>query len=178
METKQNWPVLNFPEMQDTLETLHQWIQIVGKIRLRTMPWKNHSWHCTLYITPSGFSTQGIPFQGRIFQIDFDFRKHKLFIRCSNTESAEMDLRPRTVADFYFELFEKLKAIGIKIKIHSRPNEMEPAIPFAENTINKSYDPGAANALWRAMLSANEVFNQFRSPFIGRFRPGGYPLLR
>ncbi len=43
MKKNQNWPVLNFVELQDTLETLHQWIQIVGKIRLRTMPWQNHS---------------------------------------------------------------------------------------------------------------------------------------
>ncbi|MEO1451135.1 MAG: DUF5996 family protein, partial [Bacteroidota bacterium] len=53
----QPWPVLNFAEIQDTLETLHQWIQIVGKIRLRTMPWQNHSWHAALYISPRGFST-------------------------------------------------------------------------------------------------------------------------
>ncbi|MGQ1889931.1 DUF5996 family protein [Thermophagus sp. OGC60D27] len=31
---------------------------MVGKIRLKTMPWQNHSWHSTLNITTSGFSTQ------------------------------------------------------------------------------------------------------------------------
>ncbi|MEQ8241351.1 MAG: DUF5996 family protein, partial [Cyclobacteriaceae bacterium] len=31
-----NWPELHFAEMQETLETLHQWIQIVGKVRLKT----------------------------------------------------------------------------------------------------------------------------------------------
>ncbi len=171
MDHKENWPVLNFDEMQDTLETLHQWIQIVGKIRLKTMPWQNHSWHTTLYITSNGFSTQSIPFQGRVFQIDFDFKKHKLFIHCSNTEVSEMKLYPRTVADFYSELFEKLSALGIHVKIYARPNEIEPAIPFAENTVNKAYNPEAANKLWRAMLKANEVFYQFRSGFIGKASP-------
>ncbi len=171
MENKQNWAVLNFADMQDTLETLHQWIQIVGKIRLKTMPWQNHSWHTTLYITTSGFSTQSIPYQGRAFQIDFDFRKHKLYIRCSNTESSEMKLHPRTVADFYSELFDKLSAVGINVKIHARPNEIESAIPFAENTVNKAYNPDVANALWRAMLKSSEVFNQFRSHFIAKASP-------
>lgn len=166
-----NWPELNFAEMQDTLETLHQWIQIVGKIRLKTMPWQNHSWHTSLYITSSGYSTYGIPYQGRVFQIDFDFKQHKLLIHCSDAEGQSMDLRPRTVADFHKELFEKLSKIGIEIKIHPRPNEMEPAIPFAENTLNKSYDPSQAHALWQAMLKANEVFNQFRSEFIGKASP-------
>ncbi|MBT28571.1 MAG: hypothetical protein CMO01_02840 [Thalassobius sp.] len=165
------WPILNFTEMQETLATLHQWIQIVGKIRLKTMPWQNHSWHATLYITANGFSTHAIPYQGRMFQIDFDFKQHKLFITCSNTETVDMDLSPRTVANFYKELFEKLSSLGIDVKIHASPNEMEPAIPFAENTINKSYDPQVANKLWQAMLKANCVFNQFRSDFIGKASP-------
>ena len=166
-----DWPALDFNEMQETIETLHQWIQIVGKIRLRTMPWQNHSWHATLYITPNGFSTHGIPFEGRIFQIDFDFRQHKLLIHCSNTETQSMDLYPRTVADFYEELFNKLSSLGIHVKIHASPNEMDPAIPFAQNEVNKSYDPEAANKLWQAMLKANGVFNRFRSEFIGKASP-------
>ena len=51
MKSKEDWPILNFNELQGTLETVHQWFQIVGKIRLKTMPWQNHSWHTTLYIT-------------------------------------------------------------------------------------------------------------------------------
>ena len=171
MKNDQNWPVLNFAEMQDTIETLHQWIQIVGKIRLKTMPWQNHSWHTALYITPTGYSTHGIPYQGLTFQIDFNFKKHKLLIQCSNAETLTMDLKPRTVADFYNELFEKLSSIGINVKIYDKPNEMDPAIPFSENVVNKSYDPNAANALWQAMQKANAVFNEFRSSFIGKVSP-------
>ncbi len=171
MKNEQNWPVLNFAEIQDTIETLHQWIQIVGKIRLKTMPWQNHSWHTALYITPSGYSTHGIPYQGQIFQIDFDFKKHKLLLQCSNAETITIDLKPKTVANFYNELFEKLSSLGIEVKIHSTPNEMDPAIPFSQNTVNKSYDPNAANALWQAMLKANAVFNEFRSDFIGKASP-------
>jgi hypothetical protein len=46
-----------------------------------------------------------------------------------------------------------------------------PAIPFKENTVNKTYEPEAATALWQAMLRANEVFTQFRSEFIGKASP-------
>lgn len=167
----QDWPVLDFPALKDTLATLHQWLQIVGKVRLRTMPWQNHSWHTSLYVTPTGYSTQSIPYQGSTFQIDFDFKKHLLLIRCSNAETVSMDLRPRTVADFYHTLFDKLAEVGIEVDIHARPNEMEPAIPFAKNTTNKTYDPEAAHQLWRAMLKVNEVFNHFRSEFIGKASP-------
>ncbi len=170
-KTSIEWPVLDFNEIQDTLETLHQWIQIVGKIRLKTMPWQNHSWHTVLYITPRGFSTQGIPYQGRIFQIDFDFEKHQLLIECTREKTIRMELKPMTVADFYAELFQKLRSIGIEVEIHGSPNEMEPAISFAENTINKTYLPSAAHDLWLAMLKVNCVFTQFRSEFIGKCSP-------
>lgn len=171
MKNATTWPQLNFADLQDTIETLHQWIQIVGKIRLRTMPWQNHSWHTALYVTSNGFSTHGIPYQGRIFQIEFDFKKHQLNIQCSSAGVSTMDLQPRTVADFHDELFEKLSSLDIHVQIHPRPNEMDPAIPFAENTVNKSYDTDAAFAIWQAMLKANEVFNQFRSDFIGKASP-------
>lgn len=171
MKHEQQWPVLNFEAIQPTLETLHQWIQIVGKIRLKTMPWQNHSWHTALYVTATGYSTHAIPYQGRIFQIDFDFKKHQLLIQCSNAVTLTMDLKPRSVADFYTELFEKLSSIGIEVTIHAKPNEMDPAIPFAENVDQAAYNPNAAHALWQAMLKANAVFNEFRSAFIGKASP-------
>ena len=171
MKNKLSWPLLDFAELQDTLETLHQWIQIVGKIRLQTMPWQNHSWHAALYVNAHGYSTHGIPYEGRIFEIGFDFRQHKLFIECTHEETLSIDLRPMTVANFYAELFQKLESIGIGVKIHESPNEMEPAIPFKENTINKSYDPMAASTLWQAMLKANGIFSKFRSEFIGKCSP-------
>ena len=169
--TDNNWPVLDFNEIKDTLETLHQWIQIVGKIRLKTMPWQNHSWHTALYVSSHGYTTQSIPYNGKIFQIDFDFEKHKLFIQCSHEETVSMDLKPMTVADFYAQLFEKLESLGIHVEIHGAPNEMDPAIPFKDNTVNKSYNAEAANKLWLAMLRVNDVFNNFRSHFIGKCSP-------
>jgi hypothetical protein len=171
MNPQQHWPKINFSEIQDTLETLHHWIQIIGKIRLKTMPWQNHSWHTTLYVTPNGFSTHGIPFEGRVFEIELNFKVHTLVVTCSNFGSKEMPLKPMTVARFYKKLFKMMEEMGIEVKIHAVPNELEPAIPFAENTINKSYDDHAAQTIWKSMLAANEVFNQFRSEFIGKSSP-------
>lgn len=174
MESRNNlskWPALIFDEIKDTLETLHQWIQIVGKIRLKTMPWQNHSWHTTLYLSAHGFTTHGIPYQGKIFQIDFNFEQHKLFIECTNEKTVSMDLKQMTVGEFYSDLFDKLSSLGIEVKIHGSPNEMEPAIPFRENTTNTTYDPEAAYTLFQAMLKANNVFNTFRSEFVGKCSP-------
>jgi len=169
--TTSPWPRLDFNSLKDSLETLHHWVQIVGKIRLKTMPWQNHSWHTTLYVTPNGFSTQSIPFEGGAFQIDFDFIHHFLSVKSTHSKELKMDLYPRTVASFYKELFKLLDEIGLKVDIYAKPNEMEKAIPFAENELNKSYDKVEVRKFWEAMVKINCVFTSFRSEFIGKCSP-------
>ena len=135
------------------------------------MPWQNHSWHTALYVSPHGYTTGSIPCDHRVFRIDFDFERHRLVIQCTGQEDTGFALEPMTVADFYQNLFDRLEGIGIHVDIHAAPNEVDPAIPFAENTQDKSYDPTAANGLWQAMLKANHVFHRFRSEFVGKCSP-------
>ena len=106
--------------------------QIVGKIRLKKMPWINHSWHVTLYVSHAGLTTGSIPYEEGIFEMEFDFNNHFLLITTSEGGNEKMDLYARTVASFYKEVFEKL-ALHIEVKIYAKPNEIDPAIPFAED---------------------------------------------
>src|SRR5437667_12050332 len=87
------WPALPLDQWQDTYATLHRWSQIVGKVRLARMPWINHSWHVTLYVTPRGLTTAPIPCGARSFQIDFDFIDHQLPIRTSDGAVRSIALR-------------------------------------------------------------------------------------
>ncbi len=127
---KNTWPKLDYTSWSDTLDTLHQWLQIVGKIRLRCMPWQNHSWHTSLYVTPTGFSTQAMPYEGGMFQIDFDFIHHELLIHSTFGATQRVNLAPKTVAQFYKEIFEALDKIDLDVYIHPRPNELEDATPL------------------------------------------------
>ncbi|MGD8607770.1 MAG: DUF5996 family protein, partial [Myxococcales bacterium] len=54
------WPEIPYDSWKDTSETLHQWLQIVGKYRLAQTPWLNHSWHATFYVTARGLTTSVI----------------------------------------------------------------------------------------------------------------------
>ena len=130
MSNTTHWPGLNFEDIQETLETLHQWIQIVGKNTIEDHALAKPFVACSIVHKHQRFTTNPIPYEGRIFQIDFDFKLHKLVVECSNAGTAEMDLYPRTVADFYQEVFEKLRGLGIAVKIHASPNEVDPAIPL------------------------------------------------
>ena len=46
------FPSLPLEEWEDSKETLHRYAQVVGKIRLTYMPFMNHWWHVTLYVSP------------------------------------------------------------------------------------------------------------------------------
>src|SRR4051812_46040192 len=144
----EQWPALPFQEWKDTCVTLHMWTQIVGKIRLVQTPWINHSWHATLYVTARGLTTSPIWQNARVFQIDFDFIEHQLVIHTSDGATKVLALRPRSVADFYEELFSKLAELGIDITIHTKPNEVVDAIPFEQDHYHASYDAQHANRLW------------------------------
>jgi hypothetical protein len=56
------WPELSFDRLKDAVSTVHLWSQVIGKVRLKQMPWINHSWHVTLYVSPTGLTTGNIPF--------------------------------------------------------------------------------------------------------------------
>jgi len=165
------WPKLPCTEWVDTLATLHMWTQIVGKIRLTLSPWLNQSWHVTSYVTARGMTTSAIPYEGRLFQIEFDFIKHALNIEVSDGQTRTLPLEPKTVADFYKDLIASLDSLGIRVQIHASPNEVEEAIPFAEDTVHKAYDRQQANLLWQALVQSARVFGQFRARFIGKCSP-------
>src|ERR1700722_11936008 len=95
------WPVLQFDSYKDTVATVHLWTQIIGKIRLRQMPWLNHSWHVTLYITPRGLATGSMPFAGGTFEIVMDFIDHEVKVITSSGKRDSLPLYPRPVAEFY-----------------------------------------------------------------------------
>jgi hypothetical protein len=165
------WPELAFEDLKDTLATVQLWTQIIGKIRLVKTPWINHSWHVTLYVYPRGLTTGIIPYEGGSFQLDMDLVDHKLIIIADNGDIQTLALHPRTVASFYKELFEKLAAMDIKVAIYAKPNELDPAIPFAEDEVHKSYDAVQMNLYWQALVRINAVFTKFRAQFIGKCSP-------
>ncbi|MDB5250457.1 MAG: hypothetical protein JWQ40_4851 [Segetibacter sp.] len=170
MNRDKEWPRLDFNEWKETLYTVQLWTQIVGKIRLRHLPWLNHSWHVTLYVSPKGLTTGSIPYRDGLFQLDFDFVQHQVIIQ-TGKEDRVVKLYPRSVASFYKELMENLKAAGIEATIHGAPNEVDPAIPFDQDELHKSYDAEQVNLFWQALVKVHNVFTRFRARFRGKSSP-------
>ena len=96
MKQSHSWPALPLAEWRDTYATLHMWTQIVGKTRMVLTPPVNHWWHATLYVTPRGLMTSSIPYQGKTFEIEFDFIFHRLTLRTSDGRERVIPLYARS----------------------------------------------------------------------------------
>jgi hypothetical protein len=165
------WPALPLDAWTDTYATLHMWTQVVGKIRLMLAPPVNHWWHCALHLSANGLTTTAVPYKDKLFEIEFDFIEHKLFIRTSDKVIESVPLAPRSVADFYQELMSTLKSMGIEVSIFTKPQEVPNPIPFEKDTEHASYDPEYANRFWRILAHTAVVFEEFRGRFIGKCSP-------
>jgi hypothetical protein len=165
------WPSLRVDDWTPTRDTLHMWMQIVGKIRLAHTPLVNHWWQVTSYLTPRGLTTSAIPYETEAFDIEFDFVDHQLLIRSSTGATRTVALEPKSVAEFYSQTTQALDELGFQTRIQSHPNEVDPALPFAEDVEHASYDAAAAHLFWRQLLQVSRVFGRFRSRFIGKVSP-------
>lgn len=172
--TEDLWPELSYGAWKDTYATLHMWTQIVGKVALALAPPLNHCWGSALHITSRGLATRPLPHTGRFFTLEFDFVSHRLLIRPSDGAERALQLKPRTVADFYRELMAVLKDMALPVKIWTMPVEIPSPIPFDEDTVHASYDPVYANRFWRIVERLAEVFTEARCGFVGKCSPAQF----
>lgn len=165
------WPALPLDAWRDTCDTLHMWMQIVGKIRESLCPLVNHWWNVPLYVTSRGFTTSVMPYGDRALDIDFDMVDHDLVIESSDGQRKAMALVPRSVADFYRELMACLKAMDMPVHIWTTPVEVSETIPLDKDEKHASYDADYANRFWRIVLQSHQVFQEFRGRFVGKCSP-------
>ncbi len=162
------WPALPLAEWRETCDTLHLYTQIVGKIRLALAPPEPEWAHVPLYVTARGLTTGPMRSGTRVFAIDFDFVEHVLRVSPSDGEPRTLPLRPRSVADFYGDVFELLESMRIAVRIWPVPVEIPAPIPFKEDTRHASYDREAVGRFFQVLLRADEALREHRAPFRGR----------
>jgi uncharacterized protein DUF5996 len=165
------WPSLPLADWQDTHDTLHMWMQIVGKTRLALAPKQNHWWHVPLYVSSRGLTTTPIPYGSRTFEVEFDFIDHRLIVETSEGAIREIALRAQAVADFYREYTAVLAGLGIVVNLWPMPVEVDHPIPFLEDRVHASYDAARAHRFFRILLHADRIMKRFQGRFLGKTSP-------
>jgi len=171
-EKEAAFPLLPLSEWKETKNTLHLYLQIVGKIRLALFPQMNHWWNVPFYISIRGLTTRPIPYGYGNFEIEFDFIEHALKINASNGEQRSFALEDGlAVNKFHRQVFEKLATLGIKAEIRDLPYETPSKTPFPEDTENKSYNREYIGRFRRILIGVDDIFEEFRGRFTGKSTP-------
>jgi hypothetical protein len=165
------WPSLTLAEWRDTHDTLHMWMQMVGKTRLALAPKQNHWWHVPLYVSSRGLTSSPMPYGAGAFEVEFDFIDHRLTVTTSEGAIRGIPLRAQAVADFYREYVSLLDGLGIAVKLWPVPVEVEQPIPFLEDHVHASYDAGHVQRFFLMLLQADRIMKRFQGRFLGKSSP-------
>ena len=165
------WPELDYEADRPVVESLHAYLQVLGKLPTRALPWCNHSWHLALRVVPRGFRTYPVEMENGEAEILFDCRNSAVALETSSGFADGFDVTGQTVARFHAQFAELLKAGGVSTEVSGAPNEVEDAVPFALDTRDRVMDRATLRRIHRAFSDVNRVFGVFRSGFVGKSSP-------
>ncbi|SFM29023.1 DUF5996 family protein [Methanolobus profundi] len=172
---EEQFPVLPIEEWEDTMNTFHLFLQVIGKIRLKLFPKRNHWWHVTLYISTRGITTGPIPYEDMSFEMEFDLIEHVLIIRTSTDQNRNIELKGLSVSQFYKKVFSELSDIGISTKIVAVPYDTPFSTePFETDDKHSSYNEKYVNRYWRILVQMNSIFETYRGTFTGKCSPSQF----
>jgi hypothetical protein len=169
-----NLPYLPYSTWTETRITLHLLFQIIGKIRLKSTPRKNHWWYITLYVSTQGFSTHPIPLQDGINTFDIILNIHKRAVQLHSSTGEEMEIPLRkgySISQFYQEIMEVLGKWDVHPKFINKPLDMGIDKPFDEITEYHHYDWDSIHEFWKMMMWTDGIFKEFSGRFYGKTCP-------
>jgi hypothetical protein len=166
-------PELALAEWEETKDTLHLWVQIVGKVRMSSTAPRNHWWHVPLYVDVRGLTTRRMHSgAGVAFEIDFDFVDHRLVVATNRGEVESFELVDGlSVAEFDEKLHTTLARLGIDVAIRERPYGVQATTAFPDDREHASYDRAAVERFWRVLEWTDEVLEEFAGWYCGKTSP-------
>ncbi|AUS79644.1 hypothetical protein C1701_16250 [Actinoalloteichus sp. AHMU CJ021] len=168
-------PAIPLAEWRPTKETLHRYLQVVGKIRLAASARRNHWWNVPFHLTGRGLTTR--PMSGgeddRIFTIDLDLVAHELQVAALDGRSVRFSLVGRSVASFHDQTLSALDELGVPVRIPlDHPFDLpDQNRPFTEDTEHRVYEAAHALRYWQVLSRVNLLLERFSAEFRGKISP-------
>jgi hypothetical protein len=165
-------PALPLADWEQTKDTLHLYMQEIGKVQLATRSPSNHWWHVTFRPTARGLSTGILRWGATHFEIETNFIDHRVLVRTDRGEIEEIELEAGlAVAGFHRRLMEVLDRLGVRPDIRAEPFGVPMKTPFAEDHKHASYDVEYVERFWRILMWTTDVLEDFAGWFCGKQSP-------
>jgi hypothetical protein len=174
MNNSTQLPSLDYKGNEKKKMTLHLFLQVMGKIRLKLTPRKNHWWYVTEYVSTKGITTGSIPYNEGLdnFEITLNLHLHQMEVSTSKSEYASFSLKNGlSVADFYAQLSEVLKRFNIPVSIIDKPFDLNIDQSFGKIKEYHHYDEDYTRDFWRILLWVDGIFKEFSGRFYGKTCP-------
>lgn len=171
--TRTELPELPLTGWEPTKNTLHLWVQIVGKVRMASTAPRNHWWHVPLYVDVRGLTTRRMQANNGVsFEIDFDFVDHRLVVSTDRGEVDSFELVDGlSVAEFDEKLHAMLKRHEVDVTIRETPFRVPTTTPFPGDREHASYDRDSVERFWRILEWSDEVLEEFSGWYCGKTSP-------
>jgi hypothetical protein len=166
------WPPLPYEDWKSSKQTLHRFAQMVGKLRMALVPFRNHWWHATLYVSAHGLTTGPMPYGALTLDVELDFVDHRLHVRTSAGRASSFALHDRfPCAGFYRALSRALGDVGVDAEISPEPFDLGDSPPFPDDMLHDRYDADAVERFFQILRSTDAVLMSFASRFNGKASP-------
>jgi hypothetical protein len=181
------WPELPYDDWASTRQTLHLWSQVVGKIALALAPLEPQWGNAALDVTPRGIATRPLPCDLHADEagdgddhgapsarlvVELDLRDHQLMVTSSGRGQAAFDLVDGlSVADFYASALDAVAAVGPRLTLNPRAQEMPDPPMLDRHTEPGSYDRDAVTRFHDVLVLVTNAFTEWRASFRGRTTP-------
>jgi len=167
-----DWPELNVQHDHETLAVLHLAAQMLGKMRVAHAPWLNHGWHVALQPNARGLGIQPTAASGgRTFTLTLDLCRHAIVLWISDGGREELPLNAGSIAALHRRLIAMLELHDLPSSFSGTPNEIEDAVPFAEDNRPRDYDRDSVERFRAVLAAVLPVFAEFRAGFSGKASP-------
>ena len=166
---------LNYPDWQDTADTIHLFLQLAGKVKVKRCTTRPEWAHVLLYLLPDGLTTGLIPGDNSAFSIFFDFRQHQ--VEFLNGEGKRVDIPLEDglrVADFYKQFNNALEQMGSPTSIGVKAQYFYEPVDLDRDEKHHTYDKIAIRKWLQSLLFAYKVMSLYLAPFHGKVHYPAY----
>jgi hypothetical protein len=148
-----SFPAITISEIKPTLDTLHIYSRLVGKIRQNIVPEQKHWYHASIYTSATGLTTRPIWYKNKVFDVTLDLTEHNLIISTNQGYQCHRPLIGQSPVKFYSETMTALRALGIEPEIdQSLFSDTEAGI----------YRKSHVEVYWRALSQIDAIFERFK----------------
>jgi len=164
-------PPLPLDEWRETKDTLHLFLQVLGKVRLAATPPLNHWWHVAYRVSARGLAYGRMHHSGVDFDAEVDLVDHRVVLRTPQDTRA-LELRDGlSVAEFHTHLMAALAELGVDVRIRAEPFGVPMTTPFAEDTEHAHYDAAAVSRYFTVLSFVDRVLAEFAGRYAGKASP-------